>query len=105
MIADILFSWCIVIAIAAVTWSVQFIPGMRGIPRRRIEGLVKRLSAGHSPQADEAGDDWGYRMQSFGDIAWAFADAMNRERAAQGRVKPIRASRRGSRTILAKAGA
>jgi len=81
MIADILLSWAIVIAIAAVVVSVQFI--VRGIPQRRVEVLVKRLSFGRSQQPGEAAEGWGYRLQSFGDIAWAFADAMNRGSASQ----------------------
>ena len=80
MNADILFSAGVTVAsIAAVGGAVYLFPGRRGMPRTRLEVLVKILSAGCSGRADKARDDWGYRLHSFGDLVYAFSDAMNRE--------------------------
>jgi hypothetical protein len=79
MNADILFSAGIAVgASGAVAVGACLGLGLRRTSRGRIAGLVKLLVVDRWRQADDAGDDWGYRLQSFGDIAWAFADAMNR---------------------------
>ena len=79
MNADILFSAGVVVAwSAAVAVPVYLFPGVRGASRSRTEVLVKILSTGCRGLRGKACDDWGYRLQSFGDLACAFADAMNR---------------------------
>ena len=84
MNADIWFSvGVIVTSLVAVALPVYRSLGMRGIPRSRVEVLVKILSAARLRRADDARDDWGYRLQSFGDLACAFTDAMNRGSAGR----------------------
>lgn len=94
MIADIWISVGVTMAsLAAVTIVLSLCLGMRGIPRSRAGVLVKILSAGCFQREDKTGDDWGYRLKSFGDVACAFADAMNRRSAAQSHAQST--SRRG----------
>jgi len=94
MNADIWFSVGVTMAsLAAVTLALSFCFGVRGIPRSRVGALVKILSGGCFQRPDKTSDDWGYRLQSFGDVACAFADAMNRRGAARSHVQP--ASGRG----------
>ena len=84
MNADIWFSvGVIATSLVAVAVSVYLSLGVRGIPRSRVEVLVKILSAGRLRRADDTRDDWGYRLQSFGDLACAFTDVMNRGSAGQ----------------------
>jgi len=81
MNADIVFSVGVVVAwFAAVAVPVCLCHGTRGASRSRTEVLVKILSTGCLGRRDKACDGWGYRLQSFGDLACAFADAMNRGR-------------------------
>jgi len=84
MNADIWFSVGVTVAsLAAVAVAAHLFPIVRRIPRGRVEVLVKTLSAGCFQRADKTSDDWGYRLQSFGDLACAFSDAMNRRSAPQ----------------------
>jgi hypothetical protein len=83
MNADSLFSVGITVAAcSAVAASVYLVPGARGIPRSRVAVLVKILSSGGSRKASDAEGDWGCRLQSFGDLVYAFSDAMSRESVA-----------------------
>ncbi|MEK7952678.1 hypothetical protein [Luteolibacter soli] len=78
MNADIWFSAGVTVAsLAAVAVAIHRSTGTRGIPRGRVGVLVKILSAARFQRSGEAREDWGCRLQSFGDVACAFADAMN----------------------------
>ena len=79
MNADLLFSVGITVAAcSAVAVRVCLVPGARGIPRSRLAAVVKSLAAGRSRRAGDAEGDWGCRLQSFGDLVYAFSDAMSR---------------------------
>ena len=75
MIADLLFSVGIIAAaLFALAVGIRLFLGVRYILRR--VGIIGKLSG------DGAGEGRGPRLQSFGDIVHAFAEAKLRKRAS-----------------------
>ncbi|WP_367872465.1 hypothetical protein [Luteolibacter sp. Populi] len=83
MIADLLFSVGITVAaLFALAVAIRLFLGVRYILRR--VGIIGKLSGdgGPSLKPGGAGEGRGPRLQSFGDIVHAFAEAKLRKRAS-----------------------